>query len=462
MNPVLSMRRGTGPSRWDKDQVLDEIAHSYNVAQFASFGPDLRSRFSRIKGLMPNAQFVSVHDAAAALLQRSSESSANIRSFSPLSFQSREFLYGIESADEVVTHVTRLAAEGLYTIVNETIDIKDGGVSGVVLDNVIEFSPNATPRCVEEPDVAALPRELGIRMLETVYGFRPSLESDGGKRVEFSVHPMRRGWRDDHTIVWEMERIVAPTVTVVPSWPNRFSRHIGDKVYGLLIGCLVGLDVPRTLVIARRVAPFAFGRATGTAEVWTRTSPADPQPGRFSTTRGWSDPFALFAREDPLATELASVLAQEGVEPSYSGALVSERGGRVTIEGVAGTGDAFMMGKRAPEQLPRAVLDAVTKAYQRAAEILGPVKLEWCLDQARVWILQLHCGVTESVGRTIVPGDAAEFRRFHVERGITEFREFVADAAKAKHGVVLVGRVGTTSHFGDILRRAAVPSRVEY
>jgi hypothetical protein len=32
-----------------------------------------------------------------------------------------------------------LAMEGYYTIVNETIDVADGGVSGVALGNVIEF-----------------------------------------------------------------------------------------------------------------------------------------------------------------------------------------------------------------------------------------------------------------------------------------------------------------------------------
>jgi hypothetical protein len=38
--------------------------------------------------------------------------------------------------------------------------------------------------------------------------------------------------------------------------------------------------------------------------------------------RGWHDPFALLEKEDPSGSEIASVLAQEGVDAVYSGALV--------------------------------------------------------------------------------------------------------------------------------------------
>ena len=51
----------------------------------------------------------------------------------------------------------RLAGEGYLTIVNETIDIHDGGISGVALAGIVEFAPDDTPRAVEQPGVAALP-----------------------------------------------------------------------------------------------------------------------------------------------------------------------------------------------------------------------------------------------------------------------------------------------------------------
>jgi hypothetical protein len=34
-------------------------------------------------------------------------------------------------------------------------------------------------------------------------------------------------------------------------------------------------------------------------------------------------------------------------------------------------------------------------------------------------------------------------------------------AMSAKYGIVLVGNIGITSHFGDLLRRAKIASRLE-
>ena len=51
----------------------------------------------------------------------------------------------------------RFSSQGLHTIVNETVDVNDGGVSGVLMHNVLEYSPDDTPRCVEKPGVASLP-----------------------------------------------------------------------------------------------------------------------------------------------------------------------------------------------------------------------------------------------------------------------------------------------------------------
>src|SRR5205085_475757 len=158
---------------------------------------------------------------------------------------------------QIVENVRRLAASGLYTILNETIDVRDGGVSGVVLGDIIEFAPGDTPRCVEKPGTAALPREAGTRLLKTVYGFLPAVAAYGHTtRVEFSLHPLRRGSRQDHTIIWELESVGASRAKADVRWPNRFSSFIGDKAFGLLIADLFGLPVPRTTVISRAIAPF--------------------------------------------------------------------------------------------------------------------------------------------------------------------------------------------------------------
>ncbi len=453
--------REAGPALHEKDRVLDALAHAYNVAQFASFAPDLSSRFSRVQGLPPNHSFQGVREAAGVLLRESSEGSVNVRSFVPWDPKSREFIYGLKELDRVVASVERLAGSGLHTIVNETVDIHDAGVSGVILDGVIEFSPDATPRCVEEAGVAALPREMGLQMLEIVYGFRPQFNIDPTKRIEFSIHPRRRGWKHDHTIVWEVETVRAYAVAVRPSWPNNFSRLLGDKVFGLLVAHLCGLNVPRSTVINRRLAPFSFGLPTGTSETWTRTSPSEAEPGLFTTCKGWLDPFGLVTQEDPAGMRLASVISQEGVEAEYSGALVGGSDDRVVIEGVRGQGDAFMLGERGPENLPTLVVDAIRDAYHHATASIGPVKAEWAYDGERAWILQLHAGATQSAGRVIVPGQPSRYRPFEVSRGLQEFRTFVESAKRDAYGVALRGQVGITSHFGDILRRAGVPSILE-
>jgi hypothetical protein len=444
-----------------KDEILDRLARQANVAQFVSFGPDLAQRFAWIRGFPPNHRFDGPEAAVAAVLAASPEGSVNIRSWEPERPKSREFLYGRRGAGEVLAEVRRLAAQGLFTILNETVDVADGGVSGVAFGNTLELAPGDTPRCVEKPGTAALPRALGRRVLETVYGFPLALPEKSGQRVEFSLHPLRRGYRHEHVILWEIERAGEPPGAPRIDWPNLFSRHLGDKVFGLLMAEALGLPVPRTLAIPRGLAPFSFGTPTGTAETWIRTCPREQVPGRFTTRRGWTDPFRLLREEDPEGTALASVLAQEGVEARFSGALLAGPDGEPFAEGVAGWGDDFMLGRRPPEPLPPEIASSVRGLYRRAADALGPVRFEWAHDGARPWILQLHRGATGAAGQTIFPGEADRFHSFPVARGIEALRTLISNVEGTGEGIVLLGRVGVTSHFGDLLRRARIPSRIE-
>jgi hypothetical protein len=443
-----------------KDEILDRLAAHGNVAQFVSFAPDLRQRFARVHGFGENHPFGGVEQAVRALLAASPEASVNVRSFEPHDPKSREFIYGLRDAGAVASSIRRLAAEGLYTIVNETVDVNDGGVSGVAHGAVVEFAPGDTPRAVEKPGTAALERGMALRAFETVYGFRPALPAAPGVRVEFSIHPLRRGYRRDHTIVWEEEELPGGPAEAHASWPNLFSRMLGDKAYGLLVAWLVGLRVPLTTVVPRRLAPFTFGDDTGTAETWLRTAPAEQQPGKFTTRRGWPDPYRLMGDEDPGGTAIASVLSQRGVDARWSGALLSQPDGEVLVEGVPGFGDDFMLGQASPRPLPDEVRRDALEAYARAAAVLGPVRFEWVHDGRAIWIVQLHRGASISQGRTLVPGDAARWHRLEVSRGIGALRELIAGLGGGD-GVVLVGRVGVTSHFGDLLRRARIPSRIE-
>jgi len=450
-----------------KDAVLDQLARRANVAQFVSFSPTLEQRFARVFGYGSNHRFPDLHAAAAALLETSGEHSVNVRSFDPATPKSREFVYGLKTVDDITNNVQRLAATGLHTILNETIDVNDGGVSGVVLGDVIEFAPGDTPRAVEKPGTAALSRALGLRLLQTVYGFQPALSRfNATTRVEFSIHPLRRGFRHDHTIVWELESVGPSSARAEIRWPNRFSQFIGDKAFGLLIADLLGLPVPAATVFSRAIAPFRFGQATSSGETWVRTCPRVQVPGKFTTHRGWLDPFVLMNREDPTGEQIASVLAQEGVDASYSGAvLASERSngkkGVLTIEGTRGFGDEFMVGRKGRSALPRTVHHGVRRLYSRAERQLGPVRFEWVADKRQTWIVQFHRGASPSHGRVIYPGRPKTFRRFEVDQGLEPLRALIDEIAGRDLGVVLIGDVGVTSHLGDVLRRAQIPSYIE-
>jgi len=445
-----------------KDAVLEKLSEFSNIAQFVSFSPapEFKQRFARIRGFTPNHLFNSPEQAVRAILQSSPEGSVNIRSFDPERPKEGEFVYGLKSDIEVMAKLNELAAEGFFTIVNETINVEDGGVSGVAYGGIIEFAPDDTPRCVEKPGILSLPLDFGMRLLEKVYHFKPSIDYPEDLRVEFSIHPIRRGFYNDHTILWEIEYVSPVKLSVEMAWPNRFSRLLGDKAFGLLVADLLGFPVPETTVISRRVAPFQFGRPTGTGEIWIRTCPAEPVPGRYFTKLGWYDPLKLLAAEDPEGKNLASVLSQEAVEPAYSGAVVASIDGELIIEGVQGSGENFMQGRVSPDELPTKVKSAVRRIFDQAFFTLGPVKLEWVYDGHRVWVIQLHRGATRTSGCMIFPGDTKFYHRFEVSRGLEALRDLIAKVEGTGDGIIILGNVGVTSHLGDLLRRAKIPSRI--
>lgn len=445
-----------------KDHSLDELAKVGNVAQFVSFAPgrgQAQQQFSRVAGRDPNHIFRTNHEALASLLASSPDETINLRSFTPDSPRSRDFYYGIANVDEALSVLERLSLDGLFVIANETVDVSDGGVSGVIQGGVIEFAPDDTPRCVEKEGTASLPLAWGLAIIRRVYGFEPDLVDAGKGRLEFSVHPKPRGWRRTHTLMWEYESSDSAPASSSLRWPNRFSRHIGDKAFGLLVADVIGASVPRTTVVARRVAPFSFGEPTDSFEVWTRTCPVEQEPGRFTTTKGWIDPFRLMSVEDPGGNAIASVVSQAAVRARYSGAAITNRLGEPVIEGARGEGDRFMLGQRGPEVLPPAIVTDVEAAYRAAVDALGPVRFEWVHDGERLWVVQLHKGGTNSDAATLVPGEAAEWAVFKASQGLEELRQFLATLPEDV-GVRIEGEVGLTSHFADLLRKTKRPARI--
>jgi hypothetical protein len=446
-----------------KDHALNLLAESGNVAQFVSFAPlsgaDAEQTHSRLWRYSPNHRFGSAAEAIRTLLASSPDGSVNLRSFAPDNPRSREFLYGISDPNVAIDHLNRLIGGGLFVIANETVDVSDGGVSGVVEGGVIEFSPDDTPRCVEKSGTVSLPLADGISMLQTTYGFPPELPECNGFRVEFSIHPKPRGYKRTHTLIWEYERVATCNQKPNVSWPNNLSRMIGDKAFGLLIADLLGMNVPRSLVIGRRVRPFAFGRETGSNETWLRTCPVEQNPGRYTTAPSWIDPFKLLATEDPEHNAIASIISQAAVPAQFSGAAITKKDGRLHVEGTAGSGENFMLGRTKAQRLPDSIVHAVLHTNQRLRERLGHVRFEWVHDVNKLWIVQLHKGKTSSTSTTIVPGEATEWATFQTESGLEALRQLLA--CLAPHiGLLLEGEVGLTSHLADLARKAARPTRL--
>jgi len=440
-----------------KDDHLASIAMNHNVARFISFGvgaePPLRHAVIDTHGTCSDLE-----TGVRALL--SIAPSVNLRVFSTTPIKSAPFHYGLSSLTDTVALVRRYAANGLYTIVNETIDVDDGGVSGVSLGGIVEFAPKDTPRAVEKPGVTRLSRELGATILRLVYGFQPDLPSDRDLRVEFSLHPVPAGFRQRHTILWELEHIDEITLPWRLEWPNRFSRLLGDKAFGLLVGHALGVPVPETIVIGRSVAPFRFGTETGSPQVWLRTCPTEQVAGKFTTSSIWQDPYALLHREDPTGTMLAGVLAQRAVLARYSGASLPVVDGADEIQGVAGSGDRFMRGEQEPVSLPNRVVADVRALIARLRTSLGPVRIEWTHDGKKAWLLQLHVVEQASSGNIIYPGEADHWLAFDPNDGLDVLRRVAAEAVDSGFGVRVVRPIGTTSHIGDILRKAKVPARI--
>lgn len=444
-----------------KDDLLARLALEHNVAQFVSVDPrgSGRVRHWVVAGSRPTHD--DVDSAIEQLIARSRSGLVNVRTFDPAGHRkSTAFQMGLSSLESVRHVLSEAADQGLLCIVNESIDVKDGGVSGVAMPDVVEFAPDAGPRVVDDAAGAVFSAspKLAASVLRVVYGVDISNLAGTDRRIEFSVHPKRSGVRMEHVTVWESgpARVDSRATTPI-TWPNAFSRHLGDKAFGLLIGELLGVRVPRTTVLARRVPPFSFGTPTKTGDTWLRTAPRVPQPGRFPTVSTWEDPFAMMERADPRGQELASVLVQDAVNANWSGSTANGRERELLIQGVEGSGDDFMLGRRGPDDLPAHVSADVAALVRGLEEDLGPVRVEWAHDGDVAWLLQLHL---DAPGRRVASvGVADRWIDFDPSMGLERLREVVAEALEIAAGVNVTQPVGMTSHIGEIIRGAGVPAR---
>ena len=444
-----------------KDSVLAALAANYNIAAFVSVTPGeplLRHRLLRGRNLSRSA---GLHDAVKLLLQASNSATVNVRTFKPGSPKGNPFKYGLTRVDDVLQAVRAFAEMDFYCIINETISINDGGVSGVTLGGIAEFAPDDTPRVVEKSETASLPAPMAQRVLSTIYHSDLLIPFDQSKRIEFSVHPNRVGHRAEHVIVWEVEDVDPVSIEVPVTWPNHFSRLLGDKTYGLIVADALGLPVPETTAVLRRVAPFRFGRPTGTGEWWMRTAPATQTPGHFTTTCGWTDPFATLLKEDADG-EVSGVLSQESVAANFSGATLPLAGTSGSlIEGVRGAGGHFMLGESPTVRLPAEVEARVQTLLDELETALGSgVRIEWADDGRTAWVLQLHRVAQRGTPGVFSSGAASSWLPFDPSLGLEALQALISEARELGAGIEVTRPVGLTSHVGDLLRKARVPGRL--
>ncbi|WMJ76357.1 MULTISPECIES: hypothetical protein [unclassified Sedimentibacter] len=456
-----------------KDEKLSYIIENNygNIAQFISFGCNEEGmpRFVYINNYTYNN--CTNKELIEKLINSSKSNSVNIRSYSPHVMKGNKLISNkkIENIEEILDILKNNRLEGKCSIINENIDINDGGISGVVLGNTIEFSPKDTPKCVDKEGVCRLPREIGYEILEKVYGFKPDVNFDPNYRIEFSVHPNRQGVNKEHTIIWEYEYYNEISNDSIITWPNNFSRFIGDKVFGLLIADILGLRVPRTTVISRNIAPFIFGKETGLYEKWIRTCPIIKEPGKYYTGDSWIDPFKLMNLEEVKGdndVNIASILSQEAVKPIFSGGSIIKKN-RIDdiIEGVMGKGDSFMVGSESTQKLPKEVINEVKKLNNKIRSYhnyLGEVSIEWVYDGKDVWVVQLNQLRVSGNNHTIVKGNPEYYQEFYVKNGLDALRKVIVNLGDKNIGIELIGDVGITSHFGDLLRQSNIPSKVRY
>lgn len=151
-----------------KDENLDRMAESgLNVAQFFSVSPEQKIRFRRMCGYtVDSTTELQLADLAERLLNSTASSSVCIRTFKKDRMQSNPFIFGLDSVESIVSNVSSLTSQGYYVIVNENLELDDGGVSGVIQDSIVEFGPGITPRDVENSTtpLPVYPRELGVKL----------------------------------------------------------------------------------------------------------------------------------------------------------------------------------------------------------------------------------------------------------------------------------------------------------
>ncbi|MGX1218692.1 hypothetical protein AB7M42_008957 [Bradyrhizobium diazoefficiens] len=471
-----SLEAGEFRKETSRDARMIDISSSCNIAQFVSFDEFSKVRFVKLASReIEGRASDDLSQVLAELFRASNSNLINLRFFHPGTSTGAVIVRDIESVDEALQISKSKMVSGGYAIASEVLELADGGVSGVLAGGTVEFLMGVTPRFVDQVDggFPQLPSAVGERLLRSIYGDHVELSKfEPSMRVEFSIHPYDVGHMGRRMIVWDVYRLANPSrLKPIISWPNLFSEWIGDKLYGQLLASSLGLPVPRSIAwlhpfvaadsanpIERWIPPegIAFGENTGTSEFWMRSCPSLRRPGLYPTIRGRVDPTNWMLGIDPLGTEIRSCLEQQHVGAQFSGAAFCGDQSPL-IEGIAGTGEQYMLGLCAPETLPITVQRTVACLAEEVSSMFGRSRLEWVFDGDRAWVVQINqiAGERREAISHEVPNE--EYIDYDPIAGLAELQEIIDYAKIRGCGVRLARAVGLTSHVCELLNNAEVP-----
>ena len=457
-----------------KSWVLNDIAYmkNGNVAQFVSFDDKGKVEYYSLKEDVWEPDYRNKALLLNNLLKYATYGKVNIRTYKLDDNMSHPFIQNLSTIDEIYSYLEKFKEQKLYTIVSETVVTNDGGVSGIMDSDIVEFAPGITPRDIENLssiEIAKLPREMGCAILECIYGTTLApFKYEKNKRIEFSTHPKPIGSSNNNKLFWQIDKSTAHIDAPDICWPNSFSKMIGDKTYGLMVAYFLGFNVPCTTVYNKndRVPNFTFGRYTKSKKVWTRSCPSESQPGKYPTFPKYvkSSKFFKLCGDYP---DMVACIHQDEVNAKYSGGMIIDRDYNVWIDGVKGFGDHFMMGDvNNTIQLPDKIYKLVkVVGLELSRKINNSIKVEWVVDHNNeFWVLQLRVDDSVKACSTIVDvecfGNYVEYDPLG-DTGLIKLRKLVDDIKDTGDGIVVKRKIGITSHVADILRKNKIPSYVD-
>lgn len=445
----------------EKDLVLSLLSRKFNTAAFVSIGKDKKIRYSNF--LDSDSETYSIPELINMILMKSKTGKFGVRTFKPDKPNGNPFLYGNaqDKIYEVTNKIESFLEEGYIVIISETIEQKDGGIAGVKLGNLVELVPESTPRSVEEEGVCILPYDIWVNIMKKIYpqvDFKVFDDLNPNTRVEFTLHSSKQGIKNENIVIWELTEVDDESIpdNIKIKTDNRFAEFIGNKAFGLLVMDTLNENIPKTTVVGRNVPLFRFGKETS-KDIIIRTAPNVKKPGKYYSGN-FTDPFKLMEGKE----DITSVLYQTVIEAKYSGAaLIDANSNKRIIEGVEGNGDLFMLAEKEINNLPKAVLDHINIVADRIilTDHFDKFSFEWVFDGRILWIVQLNTFESEFSNTVIYPGNPDKWINYDCKTGLEKLRDIVENI-DSNTGIILNGKIGITSHMGDILRQAKIPPKI--